>query len=137
MMLGSGCQQARVERGPELVLKIPVGLFRDTERWQVFVSRASHLELIVTSREGEVWRGAYPVASWSTLKIPERIFAHKGEGPYRFEVNFWDRKKNGYLRETPALLGSREVQENDWESETQVFTIRMSLCVPLEEYQKI
>jgi hypothetical protein len=57
-------------------------------------------------------------------------------GPYRFEVNLWDRKKNGYLRETPALSGSREIRDEEWGKVIQSLVIRLSLFVSLDEYQK-
>jgi len=133
---GGGCQSERMDKGPEIVLKIPVSLFRDKELWQEFLSRATYLELIITSREGEVWRRAYPAANWSNLKIPESVVALVGGAPYRFEVNLWDRKKNGFLRESPALSGSREIREGEWGKEIQSLVIRLSLFVSLDEYQR-
>jgi|688.fasta_scaffold259093_2 hypothetical protein len=133
---GGGCQSERVDKGPEIVLKIPVTLFRNKELWEEFLSRATHLELIITSREGKVWRRAYPAQDWSNLKIPESAFAVAEGGPYRFEVNLWDRKKNGYLRETPALSGSREIRDEEWGKVIQSLVIRLSLFVSLDEYQK-
>jgi len=115
-------------RGPELIVQMPAALAKDSQRYKRFLSRASHLALILKSKEMAEHTQVFPAESWEELQLPLG-FPGALEEPLEVRVEIWDRNREGRLRRDPALQGAGELK-----GETKSLRIKLRLNLSPREY---
>jgi hypothetical protein len=122
-----GCGQPHCQIA--LTLKMPLTLSKGTTRFERFLSRVRHLNLRLTTKNGERLEHIFAPADWENLPLPSMEFPKNNNDTLQIEAEIWDRDQEGEPRKFAALSGKATIKAEDLNKRGGIYSEKLPMVL--------